>query len=212
MLPRFQDSVNRILAVYLAEAQAEGDERLPGPPSVQEVKNQEPGSASPPKLNDSPAIPFRRPAGREDFEFPCCSPLGRDLLPQLLAGLTLAVKRLCYHRRTAHVTQPQYPDFEVASIVGDLQDVAHPYLPRRFGHLPVRSNPPKIARLPGQRPGLKKTRRPKPCIDPCAAHKHHFPTTWAGVHNDAVASQELSPWTATGNPAKQSLDAPHSLS
>ncbi len=151
-------------------------------------------SASPPELDDLPAIAFRRSAGRQLFKLPHRFTLRCHLQTQLAAGLGLAVEGLCNRGGAAHIAEKQDLHLEVATVVGHAQHVANPDLARGFGRLPVELNPAEFTSACRQCSRLEESRGPKPLIHSYAGQVH-LPFTAAFSRPSAVFSAISRPNT-----------------
>src|SRR5258708_39804960 len=105
-------------------------------------------SSSPPKLDNSPAIAFRWPAGRQFFKLLHRFALSRHLQAKFPAGLGLAIESLRNRSRAPHLAEQKNFHMKLTALVGHMQHVSNPDLAGGLGGLSVRLNP---AQLTGSR-------------------------------------------------------------
>lgn len=120
------------------------------------------------------AVAFRRPPLSQCFEPWHRLTRFRQVRPQFLAAVRLAVQRLRNRRRAAHLAEEKNFNLKIAAVVSDLQHVSDPHYARRLARLPVRRDPSKVTGSRRQGACLEESGCPQPFVDAHAIRRPIF--------------------------------------
>jgi hypothetical protein len=126
------------------------------------------------ETREFPAIAFGRPAFPERFELGECFTLLCQFQAQFTAGVCFTVECLSHGGGSADLAQLQDINFEVTSVVFDVEAVPYVDLAGRFARLAVRLNPAQFTSSRGECARLEEAGRPEPLVHSDPIHDSIF--------------------------------------